>query len=53
MTITLPEGHKWVEVNAFTSSATEFECSKCGAIFAIDNIDNSTEFEDGDGSCYD
>lgn len=53
MKITLPDGHKWREVKSWTSSTTEFECAKCGAIFAVDNIDNSQEFEDGDGSCED
>lgn len=52
-TITLPEGHKWKEVQSATSSETWFQCSKCGATFIHDMIDNSQMFEDGDDSCVD
>ncbi len=50
MKIALPDGHKWVEQNSYTSSDTCFTCS-CGAIFTHDMIDNSQHFEDGDGTC--
>ena len=49
-TITLPDGHKWKEVEATTASETIFQC-QCGATFIHDLIDNSQGFEDGDGSC--
>ena len=49
-TITLPEGHKWVEDLTSSGSETWFQC-KCGATFVHDMIDNSQRFEDGDGTC--
>lgn len=49
--IKLPEGHKWKEVKFATSSETCFECETCGATFVHDMIDNSQNFEDGDGKC--
>lgn len=49
-TITLPDGHKWKEVQSATSSETSFQC-KCGASFTHDMIDNSQSFDDGDGTC--
>jgi len=49
--ITLPEGHIWKQVGAFTSAETAFQCEKCWATFTHDLVDNSQHFEDGDGSC--
>jgi hypothetical protein len=48
--VTLPAGHKWVEVESNYASETWFTCS-CGATFTHDMIDNSQNFEDGDGTC--
>jgi hypothetical protein len=50
MKITLPDGHKWAEIDSDYASETWFSCS-CGATFTHDMIDNSQNFEDGDRSC--
>jgi len=50
-TIQLPDGHKWVEVPAASASETWFQCDICGATFIHDMIDDSQQFEDGDGTC--
>jgi hypothetical protein len=48
-TITLPEGHKWEEVN-FDSTHHDFVCSECKAHFSHDLIENVAEMVDeGEG----
>lgn len=49
MTIMLPAGHKWQEVESYSSAVTAFECV-CGAMFAHDGMDDSQTFEPGDES---
>jgi len=51
-TIKLPEGHEWKEIPT-GGAETVFQCSGCGATFAHDAIDNSTEYVEGDESCED
>jgi len=52
-TIQLPKGHEWLNCKfaPISASETQFECSRCGATFFHDMIDNSQYFEDGNGSC--
>ena len=49
--IKLPEGHKWEEIKHSPAAETWFQCFKCGASFVHDMIDNSVEYENGDGKC--
>ena len=53
--IRLPEGHEWAECKSAPLSASEtlFECTRCGATFWHDMIDNEQKFEDGNGACED
>ena len=50
-TIVLPDGHKWFQVESFTSSENLFQCDKCGALFLHDMIDDSEYLEGGNGNC--
>lgn len=53
MTIRLPEGHRWEEVESGAAQVFAWECVTCGSSFTHDVESQTTQFDEVTTDCWD